>query len=90
MRKTTKKITDAFLSHRRLTLGNTRTDGRAIYLHGNMIAKWSDDDLLITSANWQTNTTKERLNGLPGVSINQKNFKWFLNGKPWCGGWIKV
>jgi len=45
---------------------------------------------MITNAGWQSNTTKERLNGLSGVSIYQKNFQWFLNGKPWNGDWITV
>ena len=35
-------------------------------------------------------TTKERLNGLPNVSIYQRNFQWFLNGKAWDGSRIKV
>jgi len=35
-------------------------------------------------------TTKERLNGLPNVSIYQFNFKWFLNGEEWDGSRIKV
>ena len=35
-------------------------------------------------------TTKERLNGLPNVSIYQFIFKWFLNGEEWEGSRIKV
>ena len=34
--------------------------------------------------------TKERLNGLHGVSITQKNFIWYLNGKKWNGNLIKI
>lgn len=32
-----------------------------------------------------TNTTKERLNALPGVNIVQKLGKWYLNGVLWDG-----
>ena len=35
-------------------------------------------------------TTKERLNGLQNVSIYQRKFQWFLNGKAWDGSRIKV
>ena len=41
--------------------------------------------LWITSAGWPTNTTKERLNGLNGVNIYQKDFQWYLNGEAWNG-----
>ena len=61
-----------------------------IILHGNTIAELSHEGLQITSAGWETNTTKERLNGLPNVNITQKDFIWYLNGHEWHGGWIKV
>lgn len=61
-------------------------------LHGNEIAAMDsrNHSLYITNAGWATNTTKERLNGLPNVSIKQKSGKWFLNGKEWSGEWIKI
>lgn len=59
-------------------------------LHGNTIALKQDGELYITNAGWPTNTTKERLNGLPGVSIQQKKGVWYLNGEEWSGEWIKV
>jgi hypothetical protein len=39
----------------------------------------------ITNAGWRSNTTKERLNGLPNVSIQQKKGDWYLNGEVWNG-----
>lgn len=42
-------------------------------------------NLWITAAGWRTNTTKERLNGLNGVNIYQKDFQWYLNGEAWNG-----
>ena len=73
-----------------LKLGNTRCFEGAIYLHNNKIAEYRADGLWITNAGWQSNTTKERLNGLPFVYISQRNFKWYLNGTSWDGSWIRV
>ena len=62
-------------------------------LHGSPIA-WLDPDnvLRITSAGWETHTTKERLNGLPNVNVYQHQFQWYLNGEKWedSGKWTKV
>ena len=57
-------------------------------LFGNPIAYQYNDPkktLSITNAGWKSNTTKERLNGLPNVHIRQTNGKWFLNGAEWNG-----
>jgi hypothetical protein len=60
-------------------------------LHGNKIAALeSDGKMWISNAGWKSNTTKERLNGLPGVSIYQRNWVWFLNDQPWDGRPIYV
>lgn len=59
-----------------------------MYLFDNMIAKKNKEgELYITNAGWMSNTTKERLNGLSGVSIQQKKHKWYLNGEEWDGSW---
>lgn len=89
-RKVTKTICSAFIAGNALKVSNSTTDGNKLYLHGHLIAEKREDGLYITNAGWSSNVTKERLNGLPGVSINQKNFVWFLNGKQWNGEWIKV
>lgn len=70
----------------------------ALYLHGNKIAemqytghgKEAKKTLYVTNAGWPTNTTKERLNGLPGVHIQQIKGKWYLDGKEWDGKLIDV
>ena len=60
-------------------------------MHNNVIAEMTQNgELYITSAGWQTVTTKERLNGFPSVNIVQKDFQWFLNGEAWNGGLIRV
>lgn len=90
MRKITKQAVNAFMNAENFNGSNTRVDVENgisyLFLHGNMIAKrYENGRLEITNAGWQSNTTKERLNGLPNVSIKQKNFRWYLNGEEWDG-----
>ena len=59
-------------------------------LHGNLIAYTAADGIFISNGGWASNLTKERLNGLTGVHIQQRNFVWYLNGVEWDGGWIRV
>ena len=98
-RKITKEAVSAFVNGIRFRSGNTSIDvkdwdgGKAVtmYLHGNTIAErfTSTGVTKITNAGWFSNTTKERLNGLPGVSIFQKKGVWYLNGNELDGG-LKV
>lgn len=96
MRQITIESCDALLRRVPYLKSNTEvivdSTGKAkLYLHGNLIAvNYPEDGIYITNAGWKTSTTKERLNGIGGVFINQKNGKWFLNGEPWNGGWAKV
>jgi hypothetical protein len=90
MRKITEQITRAFLAREKRTQGNTHTDGTVLYLHGNAIARHTEDGLEVTNAGWFTVTTKERLNALPNVSINQSRGLWYLNGMQWNGEWTNV
>lgn len=93
-RKITKKSVAAFLSGFSLKEANMQISNynneTHMYLHGNLIAKRAEGGLYITASGWQSNTTKERLNALPGVSIQQKARVWYLNGKKWDGQWIKI
>lgn len=62
-------------------------------LHGNPIAyRYNDPEktLSIQNCGYQTNVTKERLNGIPGVDIIQKDFEWYLNGEKWNGELIDI
>jgi hypothetical protein len=90
MRKVTQQIVDAFLRGESKKVGNTLTDGVAIWLHQNKIAEMRGNGLWISNAGWASNTTKERLNGLPEVSIQQKRGEWYLNGHAWRGEWVHV
>ena len=86
MRKITEQAVTAFWNGYSFSKGNTfvAVDGGTVlfYLHGNLIAKRVDDKLMITAANWETNTTKERLNGIlsqiTDLRIRQIDFSWFL------------
>lgn len=90
MRKITERVCGAFERREARRIDNTMTDGNALYLHGNKIAEWRGKALWISNAGWSSPTTKERLNGLRGVRINQKDWVWYLNGKQWDGEWIAV
>lgn len=90
MRKVTQEVVGAFNHAQPRKQSNTVSTGNELYLHGNKIAEYRDGDLWITNAGGQNNTTKERLNGLQGVSIYQKAGQWYLNGKLWDGRWINV
>jgi hypothetical protein len=90
MRKVTEQIVRAFRNGERKKIGNSRTDGRALYLHENKIAEFRNQELWITNAGWTSRTTKERLNGLPLVSIYQERGVWYLNGREWGGEWVQA
>ena len=69
----------------------TNKDGLTeLRLFGHVIATKFMGKVKITNAGHSTNTTKERLNGLDGVSISQKNFIWYLNGSEWDGNWFTL
>ena len=95
MRKITSEAVDKFLSKTPFKKSNMEvvkdTNVYKLKLHGNTIAILDELGMLsISNAGWRSNTTKERLNGLPNVRINQKNWSWFLNGNEWGGEWTRV
>ncbi len=96
MRKVTQEICRAFINREDKRIGNSETftyhgsNRHVLKLHNNEIAMIDEGQLWITNAHWSSMTTKERLNGLPGVHIVQKSGTWYLNGREWDGSWIKV
>ena len=97
MRQITSDSINAFMSARKFNRQNMSVEVlpnvTILKLHNNAIAyKYNDpkQTLSITNCGWFSNTTKERLNGLPNVNICQKNFEWFLNGKKWDGNLINI
>lgn len=95
-RKITNSIVDAFMYERNYKSGNSSVElGNSevnMFLFGNLIAKMNRNTghIYITNCGFFTNTTKERLNGIPNVSIQQKAGKWYLNGSEWDGKWTNV
>lgn len=86
MKKITETIANAFAQGAKKSVGNTMTDGNAVFLHGNKIAEWREDGLHMSLAGWNTVTTRERLNGIAQVlglkvGFTQKAFEPYLNRK---------
>jgi hypothetical protein len=82
MRKVTEQIKQAFNQGTSLKVGNTRTDGQTVWLHGNAIVKRDPDGLVHWSlAGWNTPTTRERVNGIANADVCQFKFKPVLNGQ---------
>ncbi len=102
MRKITAQAMLAFYRRENFNGSNTTVyiseKGESIMrLHGNEIARlgkhsWTKKNakLTITNAGWFTNTTKDRLNALVGVSIYQKAGEWYLNEQKWDGKTIEI
>jgi hypothetical protein len=97
MKKITLDAVHAFMNAEKFKRDNTEVEVfenvTVLKLFGNKIA-WLFNDpertLTISNAGWDTKTTKERLNAIPGVHITQKNWQWHLNGQPWDGKLIDV
>jgi hypothetical protein len=64
MKKVSKTVITAFLQGKSKTVGNTRTDGNALFLYGSMIALKDGCFLRISLCGWNTKTTRDRLNSL--------------------------
>ena len=78
MRKVTKESVRAFLQHKNGKFGgisnyngrqNTEVKDDTLYLFGNAIAKWENDEIFFRMAGWTSPTTTERLSGL-GLPIS--------------------
>ena len=60
------------------------TNTSSVYLHGNLIATVTDNDMTIYDGGWQSVTTKSRLNALcdefciAGEGVFQSNFAWYV------------
>ena len=95
MRKITEEAISAFLAGQDFHKSNTQVvvseNETSLFLHGNKIAKLDNKGVLsITTAGWPSPTTRERLNGLPGVSVYQKDHTLYLNNQEWDGSWTEV
>ena len=90
MRKIEHQMVNAIMGGKNWSNGNTmvtidqETNTSSVYLHGNLIATVTDNDMTIYDGGWQSVTTKSRLNALcfafcvDGEGVFQQNFKWFV------------
>lgn len=95
MRKITREACTAFRVGYAYRNGNTKVienkqggvsaGDMAMFLHDNRIAYTVGGTLFITLCGWNTNTTRERLNGIDGVHVTTKNGQAYLNGYKWNG-----
>ena len=94
MRKVTEQISNALNNNKKLSISNTASTGSEMLLYGNCIIKKSSDDTLFTLAEWNTSTTRERLNGYLDIVFNskfgfgQKNKKPVLQGRNNKGNFV--
>lgn len=86
-RQITEIIVRAFMNDENKSVSNstvkTDADFTKMYLFGNLIARKEKvtGKIEVTMAGYGTVTTRERLNGIPGVSISQRKGIQYLNGK---------
>ena len=94
MSKISKEAAAAFMAGKKFKKANTEifvsSDCTIYFLHGNMIATRSSKGLYVTSAGWNTQTTRSRLNDLPNVRVYNRSFVLHLNGKQWDGTLTQV
>jgi len=91
MRKIERQMNQAIIDKVNWKCANTEVefiDGVSfVFLHGNKIAEVGECFVRLFDGGWQSNTTKSRLNailkehGIPGESVFQKQFNWFLRSK---------
>lgn len=97
MRKITEEAVEAFNNGIEYNNSNTKVEVlpnvTILKLYDNAIAYRYNDPkrtLSITDCGYPTKITKERLNAIDGVNIEQKKGVWYLNGKEWDGGLIDI
>ena len=86
MRQVTKEIVRAFLSDSNKRISNSEVVSNGeftkLYLFNNLIARKNKSTgvIEISMAGYPSLTTRERLNGLPGVNLYQRKGMQYLNG----------
>lgn len=87
MRKITQEAVAAFMAGEGYHCDNTAVSHvgaiSTLVLFVNPIAQLIGKKLRVRTAGYPTKITIERLNGIPGVSVYQKDFKLYLNGELW-------
>ena len=90
MRKIESQMIAAVQGNTNWTSGNTcvtidaETNTSSVYLHGNLIATVTDNDMTIYDGGYQSATTKSRLNALcdafciTGEGVFQSDWTWYV------------
>ena len=94
MSKIHQKVIDSFLEGKQCRINNTMTNGYELFLFSDCIARRDRERIQVSTARWNTKTTRDRLNMLPGIWVRcrkgnlQINFqsKW----QDWDGEWINI
>lgn len=99
MRTIEKKMIAAIYERKNFSLNNTRVeciyfphpvdkgdriiDRCLVFLHDNLIATLTPDEVTVNNCGWRTNTTKSRLHVILrefcGACLSQSNFEWYLS-----------
>ena len=95
MRKIERQMCDAIRNTTDWKSDNTRVTNfyndnkelvvTSVFLHDNLIAEVTDNDVTIYDGGWQSVTTKSRLNAIcdefciAGEGVFQRNFKWYVH-----------
>lgn len=97
MSKTHQKDIDAFIEDKYCKVTNTETNGNELFLFGNCIARRDRERIQVTTANWNTPTTRDRLNMIPDVWVRNKKNNLQINftndsskWQDWDGKWINI
>lgn len=89
MRKITQEARYALQGASSMRQSNTEVKNGSMFLHGHEIVKgYGTPEYTISLCGWNTNTTRERLNGLDGVSVTTKLGQAYLNGYKWDGAHV--
>jgi len=102
MRKIEQQMCDAIAQNRSWKSGNTEVcycdiyNTSRVYLHDNLIAIVSDNDVEIFDGGWQSVTTKSRLNAIcdrfcvAGEGVCQRKGEWYIHKLAGMAGTSKV
>lgn len=95
-RKVALKASEAFMARKKGIFNNTvvtvdKNGNASMFLFGNRIAfHTADNRIFVTTAGWDTNTTRSRLNEVVGIRISSRASRLTLNGHEWDGRWAEV
>lgn len=95
MRKITKESIKAFYNREPFKKSNMIVENKEgktyLKLFGNIIAILDEiNELFITTAGWNSVTTRDRLNGLNEVSVGTNKGQLYLNNIPWNGKLVNI